>query len=366
MRQYLDLLKKILSEGDVMYEPRTQEHTIGLGGAQSVYDLRKGFPLVTTKRIGPRWPFEEVLWKLRGERSVKPLFDKNVHIWDDNAFDHYLKKQGLREKMPKHSQEWEDGFEEYKQRLKVDPKAEELGDLGPVYGYQWRHGFRRNGEEIDQLKNVIDGIKKNPGSRYHLMTAWNPSDLPDSALGPCPMTHHFNVFGDNLDLHVYQRSCDTFLGVPFNTAQDSFLNHLVAKETGLKARKFFHTYGNVHVYLGVPPRADFWKDPDSVMEFQKRFRSILEREKYIGADRDRYLGLKGWYLEAAPKEDELNEGKDHIPYVLTQLSKIPKKLPSIELKDVGFWDAIHMKAGEISDVRGYEFHEWDSKARMAV
>ncbi len=358
MEQYHDLLKGILKEGDVMYEPRTKEYTIGLSGWQSVYDLRKGFPLITTKKITPRLPFEELLWKLRGERSVKSLFYRNVHIWDENAFDYYLKRNGLREKMPKHSQAWEDGFEEYKKRLFTDSNAEELGDLGPVYGYQWRHGFKRDGKEIDQLKDVIDKIKSQPGSRYHLMTAWNPSDLPDSALGPCPMIHHFHVFGDNLDLHVYQRSCDSFLGVPFNIAQDSLLNHLIAKKTGLKARKFIHTYGNVHIYLGVPPRADFWANSENVREFQNRFRSIEERLEYID--------LRDWYNKNAPDENELNKGKDHIPFVLYQLSLTPRDLPSIELKNVDFWDAIHMPVGHIAEIKGYNPHEWDSRARMAV
>ncbi len=358
MEQYHELLKGILKEGDVTFEPRTQEHTIGLAGWQSVYDLREGFPLLTTKKISLRLPFEELLWKFRGERGVKSLFDRNVHIWDENAFDHYLKRNGLREKMPKHSQEWENGFEEYKKRLVNDPNAEELGDLGPVYGYQWRHGFKRKGEEIDQLKEVIDRIKSQPYSRYHLMTAWNPSDLPDSALGPCPMIHHFHVFGDNLDLHEYQRSCDSFLGVPFNIAQDSLLNHLVAKETGFKARKFIHTYGNVHIYLGVSPRADFWTDSENVREFKERFKSVQRREEY----RD----VADWYLKNAPEEDKINQGKDHVPFVLYQLSLTPKKLPTIELKGVNFWDAIYMKAGDVAEIKDYNPHEWDSKARMAV
>lgn len=358
MRQYLDLLKGILREGDVVFEPRTREYTIGLGGWQSVYNLEEGFPLVTTKKVNPRLPFEELFWKLRGERSVKSLFDRNVHIWDENAFDHYLKKEGLRDKMPKHSAEWETGFDDYKKKLTNDPDAELLGDLGPVYGYQWRHGFKRNGEEIDQLKNAVNNIKKSPGSRYHLMTAWNPSDLPDSALGPCPMIHHFNAFGGNLDLHVYQRSCDSYLGVPFNIAQDSLLTHLVAKEANLKPRKFIHTYGNVHIYLGVPPRAEFWTVPENVHEFKDRLNEVKKESEY--------LDVLGWYLNNAPEENELNKGKDHIPFVLTQLSKDPRPLPRLELNDINFWNAIKLNAGDIARIKDYNPHEWDAKARMAV
>jgi thymidylate synthase len=358
MKQYQSLLKEIIETGDVMYEPRTEELTIGLAGAQRVFDLEKGFPLVTTKNVGSRWPFEELLWKLRGEMSVKSLHDKGIDIWDANAFDHYLKKEKLTVEIPKHSEAWESEFRVYKKKL--DDGTEE-GDLGPVYGYQWRHGFKREDKEIDQLKSVIDKIKKNPGSRYHLMTAWNPSDLPDSALGPCPMLHQFSVFGNYLDLQVYQRSCDTFLGVPFNIAQDSLLNHLVAKETGLKARKFIHTYGNVHIYLGVGNRAEFWKDENNVKDFKDKIKKINTKTPKVA-----YLDTLDWYLEKAGEEEEINNDKDHIPKVLELLSKRPRKLPTIELKDVEFWDAINLEAKEIVSVKGYNPHVWNSKARMAV
>src|SRR3989338_1140330 len=195
MRQYHNLLKKIISEGEIQFEPRTQMYTIGLPGAQSIYDLREGFHQMTTKNVPLRLPGEELFWKMRGERSVKSLFDRNVHIWDANAFDNWLKRTGKGKEFPKHTKKWDDKFSEYCARLVNDSEAEELGDLGPVYGYQWRKGFNRDGQDIDQLKNVIDGLKKNPGSRYHLLTAWNPSDLPDQAIGPCPMIHQFSAFG---------------------------------------------------------------------------------------------------------------------------------------------------------------------------
>src|SRR3989344_2333780 len=145
MEQYHQLLKEILGKGDVMYEPRTEEFILGIGGWQSKYDLRKGFPLMTTKNVPPRLPFEELFWKLRGERNVKGLVDRNVHIWTANAFDRYLKNKGLREDFPKHSSQWNEEFARYKDRLALDSEfASTAGDLGPVYGYQWRHGFIRN------------------------------------------------------------------------------------------------------------------------------------------------------------------------------------------------------------------------------
>ena len=211
MRQYHELLKNILVNGDVQYDPRTQEQVLGLAGHQSLYNLHDGFPLVTTKKVAPRLIFEELFWKLRGERNVKPLFDRNVHIWDDNAFDHYIKKHKLASQFPKHSAEWEEEFEKYKKKVAEDSEfAETEGDLGPVYGYQWRHWKKQNGEEVDQLKNVLKGLKERPGSRYHIMSAWNVGELPEMALGPCPLWHQFTVYGNELDLHTFQRSCDVF------------------------------------------------------------------------------------------------------------------------------------------------------------
>jgi len=172
------------------------------------------------------------------------------------------------------------------------------------------------------------------------------------------MLHQFSVWGGNLDLHMYQRSCDVFLGVPFNIAQDSLLTHLVAHETGLIARKFIHTYGNVHAYLGVPPRADFWTNPENVKTFQSMVESI--------DNKDGYLEVRGWYLRQAPPEDEVNERKDHMPFILEQLSKEPRTLPRISIADILLIDAINRPADAVISVDGYNPHKWDSKARMAV
>lgn len=360
MEQYHELLKEILGRGDVQFEPRTREYIMGISSWQSTYDLRDGFPLITTKNVPPRLPFEELFWKLRGERNVKGLVDRNVHIWTANAFDRYLKSNDLSGEFPKHSKEWNEEFERYSQKIAKDSEfAKESGDLGPVYGYQWRHWRNSQGEEVDQLVNLLKGIKERPGSRYHILSSWNVGDLPDMALGPCPFWHQFSVFGDNIDLTMVQRSCDVFLGVPFNIAQDSLLAHLVAEETGFQPRLFNHSYVNVHAYLGVPPRADFWTDEKNVEEFQSRFGRI--RKKY------EYLNLRDWYLENAPPESEGNEKKDHIPFILEQLSKPPRELPSLEiLNDLPLLEAIHMPPLEVVEVEGYEPHRWSSRASMAA
>ncbi len=360
MEQYHKLLKRILGHGDVQFEPRTQEYILGISAWQSVYDLRDGFPLMTTKNVPPRLPFEELFWKLRGERNVKSLVDKNVHIWTANAFDRYLKRNGLREKFPKHSQGWNQGFEEYKDKIANDPDfAFVKGDLGPVYGYQWRHWKKQDGEEVDQLTNLLKGVPEKPGSRYHILSSWNVGDLPDMALGPCPFWHQFSIFGENMDLTTVQRSCDVFLGVPFNIAQDSLLVNMVANETGFRPRFFNHSYVNVHSYLGVPPRTNFWADEKNVRKFQQIFRRIK--------DRSEYLDLREWYLKNSSEESPGNERKDHIPFILEQLSKIPKKLPQLQIKKrVSLLEAIEMPVMNYLEVQDYDPYKWDSKAEMAA
>jgi len=376
MKQYHELLKGILSEGDVQFEPRTQEYILGLSAWKSVYDLREGFPLITTKNVPPRLPFEELFWKLRGERNIKSLFDRDVHIWEANAFDRYLRKNKLKDEFPKHSQEWNQEFEKYKGKLANDPDSVGGGDLGPVYGYQWRHWMnpvfvRGHAEgtkwvndnwdlkEIDQLSNLFKEIKEKPGSRYHVLSSWNVADLGDMALGPCPFWHQFTVYRENIDLTMVQRSCDVFLGVPFNIAQDSLLTHMVANETNLNPRLFNHIFVNVHAYLGVPPRSEFWTDEKKVKEFQDRFRDVEEVSEY--------LDIRNWYLKTAPDESSGNERKDHVPFILEQLSKPPRELPSLKIKkEIPLLDAIEMPVGEYAEVKNYKPHKWNSRATMAA
>lgn len=362
MQQYHTLFREILGRGDVQFEPRTEEYILGISAWHSTYDLRKGFPLTTTKKVPPRLPFEEVFWKLRGERNVKSLVDRKIHFWSANAFDRHLKNSGLNAAFPKHTPAWNSEFAKYKQKLEDDPTfAATAGDLGPVYGYQWRHGFEREGREFDQLVSLLQDIKKRPGSRYHILNAWNPSDLPDMALGPCPFWHQFTIYGSMMDLTMVQRSCDVFLGAPFNLAQDSLLLHMVARETGYTPRFFNHTPLNAHAYLGVQPRSNFWINADNVTEFQRRFSAI-------GADdRNSYLELRAWYLGEAGPESEGNERKDHVPFMLEQLSKEPGSLPTIHfLNDVPLLEAIQRPTDELVSVTNYNPAIWDSKATMAA
>tara|TARA_B100000614_G_scaffold262903_1_gene299921 strand:- start:91468 stop:92256 length:789 start_codon:yes stop_codon:yes gene_type:complete len=207
MRQYHELLQHILDKG-VNKTDRTGTGTLAVFGYQMRFDLSEGFPLLTTKKLHTRSIFHELLWFLNGDTNVKYLQDNGVSIWD----------------------EW----------------ADENGDLGPVYGHQWRNFGGEGG--VDQIAEVIHSIKKNPDSRRHIVTAWNPNDVPKMALPPCHCLYQFYVADGKLSCQLYQRSCDVFLGVPFNIASYSLLTHMVAQICGLGVGDFVWTGGDVHLY----------------------------------------------------------------------------------------------------------------------
>ena len=210
MEQYLDLLRRTLDEG-ARKEDRTGTGTLSVFGHQMRFDLRDGFPLVTTKKVHVPSVVGELLWFVRGDTNVAWLHEHGVTIWD----------------------EW----------------ADETGDLGPIYGYQWRSWPAPDGRHIDQLAAVIDGIRADPDSRRHLVSAWNVADLPRMALAPCHALFQFYVADGRLSCQLYQRSGDLFLGVPFNIASYALLTHMVAQVSGLEAGDFVHTLGDAHLYL---------------------------------------------------------------------------------------------------------------------
>ena len=209
MRTYLDLLQHILDHGTDRAD-RTGTGTRSVFGYQMRFDLAQGFPLLTTKKLHTRSIVHELLWFLRGETNVRSLREVGVTIWD----------------------EWADGD----------------GELGPVYGHQWRHWPARDGGEIDQIRQLVHGIRRNPDSRRHIVTAWNPADVDRMALPPCHALFQFYVADGRLSCQLYQRSADVFLGVPFNIASYALLTHMVAHVTGLKAGDFVHTLGDAHLY----------------------------------------------------------------------------------------------------------------------
>jgi thymidylate synthase len=209
-RQYLDLLADILANG-VRREDRTGTGTLGLFGRQIRFDLADGFPLLTTKKLHLKSIVLELLWFLRGDTNVRWLQERGVRIWD----------------------EW----------------ASAEGELGPVYGKQWRSWAAPDGRVIDQIARVVEQIRANPSSRRHIVSAWNPADVDDMALPPCHCLFQFYVADGKLSCQLYQRSADVFLGVPFNIASYALLTLMMAQVTGLKPGEFVHTFGDVHLYL---------------------------------------------------------------------------------------------------------------------
>lgn len=209
MKQYLDLMRHVLEHGTDKSD-RTGTGTRSVFGYQARYNLAEGFPLVTTKKCHLRSIIVELLWFLKGETNIQYLKENRVSIWD----------------------EW----------------ADERGDLGPVYGYQWRHWKTPDGKEVDQIKNLIEGLKKNPDSRRHIVTAWNPADVDKMALPPCHSFMQFYVANNKLSCQLYQRSADIFLGVPFNIASYALFTMMIAQVCNFELGDFVHTMGDAHLY----------------------------------------------------------------------------------------------------------------------
>lgn len=252
MKQYLDLLRDIKENGDVKGD-RTGTGTKSVFGRQVRYNLSDGFPAVTTKKLYMRSVVHELLWFLQGTGNIEYLAQNDVHIWDEWPYKAYLEKNNLP--VPDTaSDEWKSGLKEFIQKIATDHEfAVKWGDLGPVYGVQWRKWPDGSGGTIDQIANVIDQVKNNPSSRRIIVSAWNVAEIDEIArmggLPPCHTLFQLNVRGDYLDLHLYQRSADTFLGVPFNIASYSLLLAMIAQVTGKKAGEFVHTMADAHIYL---------------------------------------------------------------------------------------------------------------------
>ena len=246
MQAYLDLLGHILEHGTVKSD-RTGTGTRSVFGYQSRYDLRQGFPLVTTKKIHWKSVVHELLWFIRGDTNIRYLVQNGVRIWNEWPFQHYLESTGRAGELTKHGPAWRDALKQFTARIADDTAfAAKWGDLGPVYGRQWR-----NFNGVDQLREVVDNIRRNPDSRRHIVTAWNPADIPEmvkAGLPPCHTLFQFYVAEGRLSCQLYQRSADVFLGVPFNIASYALLTHLVARDCGLEVGDFVHTLGDAHLY----------------------------------------------------------------------------------------------------------------------
>lgn len=285
MKQYFDLLHEIRNFG-VMCQNRTGVETQAIFGYQyRCRNVAEQFPLLTTKEVNFRALTIELLWKISGSTNIKPLVDQGVRIWNEWPFQNWLDKTNQSVDCPKYSPQWKAKMKEFVSLIKEDSVIKEegkedtsfaktWGDLGPTYGYHMRHFGEVKAKDlsaelygqlwvacdglegddvfvvgIDQISKIIETIKTNPDDRRMIMTLWNPHDNPKTLLPPCPCFYQFRVLDGKLHLQMYQRSCDTFLGVPFNTAQDSLLLLMVAQACELPAGDFIHTFGDVHIYM---------------------------------------------------------------------------------------------------------------------
>lgn len=246
MKQYLDLMRHIRDCG-VSKEDRTGTGTRSVFGYQMRFDLAEGFPLVTTKKVHLKSIIHELLWFIRGDTNIRYLVQNGVNIWNDWPFQSWLNQTGQADDFPMYTPLWREQMKVFVERIKEDEEfATRYGDLGPVYGHQWR-----NFEGVDQLAQVVEDIKANPDSRRLLVSAWNPKDIPvmvKSGLPPCHSLFQFYVTEGRLSCQLYQRSADVFLGVPFNIASYALLTMMVAQVTGLKPGDFVHTFGDAHLY----------------------------------------------------------------------------------------------------------------------
>ncbi len=250
MRQYLDLLRYIETHG-VDKMDRTGTGTRSVFGYQMRFDLSQGFPLLTTKKMALRSIIVELLWFLKGDSNLKYLAENKVHIWDEWPYKAYLQRTGKTVPLSG-SEEWKSGLQEFIECIKTDDAfAKEYGELGPIYGYQWRSWPTPDGRHIDQISEVIEQIKKSPDSRRLIVSAWNVADIAEMAkagLPPCHCLFQFYVANGKLSCQLYQRSCDTFLGVPFNIASYALLTMMIAQVCDLEPGEFVWTGGDVHIY----------------------------------------------------------------------------------------------------------------------
>lgn len=369
VRQYLDYSRKILtSEYSGLKRGSKEIPIISLFGVQNEYDLREGFPLLTTKRMFKNSMIHELLWFFTGDTNIKYLEDREVPIWRGNAFEYNLDgmvREGIFSgNIKKYSKEWDESMEEYGERIKEDDEfAKRWGDAGAIYGRQWKHwnhvDEKGNIKKFNQLGDVIEDMKKKPLGKRHLVSSWNHGDLSQMSLPPCHVMFQMTSNEDGeMDLQLYQRSCDSFLGVPFNLASYSMLNHIIAQEVGLKPRRFIHTFGDAHFYAGAGERGEWYK---------KNFNELRNRVQEIKIP-EGYLEVLNWINSNAPLERDddgrILEGEDsydHITAILEQLSREPRKLPKLEIAKKDF-DKLTIDDFKILD---YDSHPI-IKRKMAV
>ncbi|WP_295938894.1 thymidylate synthase [uncultured Alistipes sp.] len=252
MKQYLDLLRRIKAEG-VVRGDRTGTGTKGIFGHQMRFDLSEGFPLLTTKKVFLKGIVHELLWFLAGDTNIKYLLDNGVHIWDNDAFRYYNELCVRHGVLPVDRETF---LQAAQQGIESPVEGYRFGDLNHVYGYQWRSWPKPDGGSVDQIAQAVDLIKRNPESRRIIVSAWNAGEVEQMALPPCHVLFQFFVADGKLSCQLYQRSADTFLGVPFNIASYALLTLMMAQVCGLEPGDFIHTLGDTHLYLNHLEQVD--------------------------------------------------------------------------------------------------------------
>ena len=300
MQQYLQLLNHILENG-IIKNDRTGIGTKSCFGYQMRFDLSKGFPLLTTKKVFLKMIIHELLWFLRGETNIRYLVQNNVKIWNEWSYQIYLEKNNLEKEYERYSDRWKEKLEWFVEQIKNNEQfARKYGELGPIYGKQWTRWTGPEGKEINQIQNVIDLINNDPTSRRMIVSGWNVGELQEliknhhHAPPPCHTLFQFMVSDNRLSCQLYQRSADVFLGVPFNIASYALLTMMIAQITNLQPGEFVHTFGDVHIYenhraqaqeqLTREPRAfptlSFAQSFDSLESFRPEYVEIQNYEPH--------------------------------------------------------------------------------------
>ena len=284
MKQYLDMCKFILENGTYKSD-RTGTGTISYFGYQTRYNLNDGFPLLTTKKVFLKGIIHELLWFISGDTNIKYLVDNNVKIWNEWAYEKYKKEPVFKGET----------MDEFIEKIRESKEfADKYGDLGPVYGRQWR-----NFNGVDQLEKLITNLKKNPDSRRHIISAWNPAEVDNMALPPCHSFMQFYVVNNKLSCQLYQRSADVFLGVPFNIASYSLFTMMIAQVCGFELGDFVHTFGDVHIYSNHMEqiKLQLSREPRKLptMKINPNVKSIYDFkiEDFVLEDYDPYPAIKG-------------------------------------------------------------------------
>src|SRR3989344_2454497 len=335
VQQYLDHCREILTSPYTIVKGGSKEvPLVSLFGVKNEYDLREGFPLLTTKRVPSNSIVNELLWFMSGETNIKYLVDNYIPIWTRDAFNHNydgMVREGLFSGgLVKYSTDWVKALQDYEGEIKNSSGfAERWADLGPVYGAQWRKwkSVGANGEviEVDQFATALELLASKPTTKKNIVTAWNPGELSRMALEPCHRSFQLYSDGKILDLQMDQRSCDQFLGVPFNIASYAMLTQIMAQQVGLQPRRFIHSFGDSHFYAGTGERGDWYRNNFSTLQ-------AMVRNAKVPQD---YLQILDDLQGKLPNESG-EGGYDHVTAVLEQLGRTPTTLPKLKIANKPF------------------------------